>query len=143
MRIITAATILVLSLLMMSCSTLSQQQVATWIDSKTEAPELNVAGSWQSVVSMFAGGWGNASLIQSGPQVNGTLGLYTVEGRVAGKKLYLMILSGNRVYYTAVIEQNKEGALSGMAYSKILPDDPQSRYADRAPIALVRVQGLN
>ena len=143
MRIISTAILIILSLLTMSCSNLSQRQVTTWMDSKSEPPEINVSGSWQSVNSLFTGGWGNAVLTQNESQVNGTLGLYTVEGRVAGKKLFLMILSGNRVYYTAMIEPTKEGTLSGMAYSKILPDDPEfeicrSRTNTASPFERIR-----
>ena len=138
MRPISTVIIMVLSLLIVSCSSLSQRQVVTWMDSKSEPPEINVSGSWESVNSIFAGGWGYANLTQSGSQVIGTLGMYTVEGRVAGKKLFLMILSGSRVYYTAMMEPTKEDTLSGMAFSKALADTPESRYTDRAQILLVR-----
>ena len=138
MRNFPIAIIIVLAFLTVSCSGLTQHEVITWMDTKTEPPGFNVSGSWQSVNGMLNGGWGNASLTQSEAQVSGTLGLYTVEGRVAGRKLYLMILSGNRVYYTATLEPGKGNTLTGMAYAKILPDDPEARYAERAPIQLVR-----
>lgn len=100
---------------------------------------MDVSGAWESTSPFMAGGWGNASLVQMGSKVSGTLGLYTVEGRVAGKQIFLMILSNGQVYYTAILEPTKDGGIAGMAVSKILADDPEAKLAERAPISLVRI----
>jgi len=140
MRLFTLSTGLALSVLLVGCAApaLDQRQVISWLDAKTEAPDLEVAGAWESVNGFMSGGWGNASLVQNGAKVTGTLGLYTVDGKIAGKKLYAMILSGNKVFYTVILEPTKDGALAGTAVAKVLADDPEARTAERAPIQLLR-----
>jgi len=140
MRIFTLSTGLALSALLVACAvpTLDQRQAISWLDAKTEAPDLDVSGAWESVNGFMSGGWGNASLVQNGAKVTGTLGLYTIDGKIAGKKLYAMILSGNKVFYTAILEPTKDGGLAGTAVSKVLADDPEARVAERAPLQLAR-----
>lgn len=112
----------------------------TWLDGKKDVPALDVSGAWESTANYLAGGWGSGVWIQKGAQVTGTLGPYTIEGRVSGKKLYLLILTDGRVHYTAVIEGTADGALLGTAVRKELADadTAEARLADKAPISLVR-----
>jgi hypothetical protein len=88
----------------------------------------------------MAGGWGNANWVQTGSRVIGTLGPYSVEGRVSGKQFFALILSGGRVHYTAILEMTKEGGIAGTAVSNKLADDPEAKFSERAPIILVRTQ---
>jgi len=117
---------------------LDPKQVATWLDSKNEPADLNVSGDWESVANYMAGGWGNAAWVQKGNRVTGTLGPYVFDGRVSGRKLYAMIQSRDRIYYTAVLEIGEDGRLSGMAYPKDLADAESPSLENRAPIMLRR-----
>ena len=112
----------------------------TWLDTKTEAPQINVAGSWESTANYLQGGWGSGVFAQNGAKVSGSLGPYTIDGRVSGKKLYALILTDGYVHYTAVIELTPEGALTGTAVRKQVADadTPETRLADKSGISLVR-----
>ena len=118
----------------------SQKAGLAWLDAKTTAPDLNVSGTWESTTSYWAGGWGKGVWVQKGPEVIGNLGLYTIQGRVAGKQLFVLVCSGNKVYYTAILEPGKDGSLSGIAVTRMLADDPDARTAERLPVALVAVK---
>lgn len=117
---------------------LDQKHVVTWMDSKNEPPAIDVSGVWESTASYWSGGWGSGTWTQHGAQVTGLLGPYTIEGRVSGNRVFAMILSNNRVYYTAIMELTRTGGISGMAVAKYLADAPEARTAERAPIVLVR-----
>jgi hypothetical protein len=64
--------------------------------------------------------------------------MYNIEGKVAGNKAFLMILSGNSVYFTAVLEPTKDGHLAGMAWKGAIVDDPAGRPTEKDPIELQR-----
>ncbi len=99
---------------------------------------MDVSGMWESSNHYMAGGWGSGAWVQTGAKVIGNLGPYTLEGKVSGKKLYLLILSGGKVYYTAILDTTKEGGLAGAAVSSLLADDPEARFAEQSPVLLVR-----
>lgn len=126
--------------LSVSCGGLGRNEVITWFDAKTEQPAINVSGGWESPNSLFNGGWGNGTWLQTGSQVSGQLGLYGIYGKVAGKRLYLSILNGKKVAYTAILELNREGRLEGLAYPKALADSPAARAETPAPVILVKVK---
>jgi len=140
MRLSTLSTGLILCALLVSCAppSIDPRQGFAWLDSKSGEAEMDLSGSWESVDPFVSGGWGNGSLLQKGTQVSGSLGLYSIEGKVIGKKVYVMILSGGRVYYTSILEPTPEGGLSGLAVARMLADDPEARFAEHAPIRLVR-----
>ena len=141
MHLFSLSTGLALAAVLMACAapTVDQQRTISWLDSKTGASDLDVSGAWESANSFLTGGWGNATWVQTGQRVSGTLGInYTIVGKVVGKQLYLIILSGGRVYYTAILEPTKDGGLSGMAIAKMVADDPEARTADHTAIELVR-----
>jgi hypothetical protein len=116
-----------------------QPQVASaWLDSHTEPAALDVSGDWESTADYLAGGWGGGTWIQKGNQVAGGLGPFTIEGRVSGQKLYAVISSGGRIYYTALLEPTKDGGLLGMAYPNQLADAKDLRLTDQAPVSLRR-----
>ncbi|WP_005036010.1 hypothetical protein [Holophaga foetida] len=120
---------------------LDTKTALTWLDSADQAPAIDVGGHWESVRPFMAGGWGSGDWVQSGARVMGSLGLYNVEGRVSGRKLYLVLSSMRRVHYTAVLEPAADGSLQGLATGKALPDSPESRTAEHCPMALQRSQG--
>jgi hypothetical protein len=116
-----------------------QQAATTWLDSHTEPGTFDVSGEWESTAFYLAGGWGSGTWIQNDNQVKGNLGLYIINGRVSGQKLYMLISSGNRVYYTALLEPTKDGGLLvGMAYPNQLADAKDLRLTDQVPVSLRR-----
>jgi len=135
----TAMLALALTFLGIGCRGMNfdQKDVINWMDSKTEAPTIDVSGIWESPSSLWSGGWGGGVWTQQGAQVVGNLGPYTIEGKVSGNRVFAMILSSNRVYYTAIMELTKTGGISGMAVSQYLADAPEARTAERSPIVLV------
>ena len=123
----------------LACSAPNLEQTAAWMDSQQkEAPGIDVSGNWESASGFMTGGWGYGSFSQSGAKVIGSLGMYSLEGRVSGKRLYATISSGSRVYYLAVMEPDAAGALSGIATRKAFPDSPEAKSAEKCPIILVR-----
>lgn len=117
---------------------LNQNIAIAWIDSKNSDPLFDITGSWQSTAHYMAGGWGNGSFFQKSGRINGTLGPYSIEGRISGKQIFMLILSGNRVDYTAILEPTTDGGIAGVAVSRMLADSPEARLAERMPIHLVR-----
>ena len=96
-----------------ACSTALQvKEVDKWLSVRagSTAPSINVSGEWQD--SVYADntfmGWGTGRFEQSGSTVTGNLGQYIIKGMVSGNKLYLVLLTGGTVYYTATLEM-KEG----------------------------------
>jgi len=129
-----------LCLLALACGAprIEPSRAAAWADAKTAAPELNVAGTWESTLGYMSGGWGSGEWIQNGARIAGGLGPFSVEGRIAGHQAYLVFLSRGKVYYTAILEMDKEGGLVGLAYTNALADDPTAQSAEKFPVHLVR-----
>jgi hypothetical protein len=121
-----------------SAPVLSNAQADTWLEAKAGAPDLDVSGAWESTSSFMGGGWGSAAWVQKGSQVYGALGLYDVRGRIAGQKIFLVLSSRQRVYYTAMLEPTKDGGLLGLAIAEGLADAPGQPEKQRAAIMLVR-----
>jgi hypothetical protein len=126
--------------LSVSCGGLGRGEVVAWMDAKTEAPTANFAGSWESLNSYMNGGWGSGTWVQTGARVTGNLGLFGIDGKVAGKKLYIMILNGSKPAYTAILELKEDGKLEGLAFPKVLADSPEARTAQPAPVVLVKAR---
>ncbi len=98
---------------LVACSTALQvTEVDKWLSTKagSTAPVVQVSGDWQD--SVYADntfmGWGAGKFEQSGSTVTGNLGLYIVKGMVSGNKLYLVLMTGGSVYYTATLEMKKD-----------------------------------
>jgi len=139
------APILTLSLLSLlalaGCQHLDPAYARDWVQAAPTAPSsLDLAGTWESTRPYMAGGWGSADITQTGTRFHGTLGPFTLEGKVAGSKAYTLILSGGRVYYTAILEVDAKGDLVGQAVSNALPDSPEAARAEHAPVHLVRTK---
>lgn len=86
----------------------------------------------------MSGGWGSGEWIQNGARITGSLGPFSVEGKIAGRQAYLVILSRGKVYYTTILERDKEGGLVGLAYTNALADDPAAQAAEKFVVHLVR-----
>lgn len=125
--------------IVLGCSRgLKPEQATAWLASQGAQPELNVAGDWESTAYYMAGGWGSGNFVQDGARVFGTLGPYTLEGKVSGKKLYAVLLSNGSVHYTSVLEMIKPNELAGNAVYSMLPNDPKVSIADNTPVHLIR-----
>ena len=124
---------------MVACAPhLTTIQTTTWLETKPERAEMDVSGRWDSGKYLVGAGWGAVQFAQNGSKVVGSIGLYSVEGRVSGQQLYLVLFSGNKAYYTVILDKTKPGELSGMAYSRALAGEPTSHLAERSPMVLTR-----
>lgn len=93
-----------------------------WLQSQARTPEIDVVGVWQSDV------WGGAQLTQNGRSISGTMGNYTVRGRVSGPRAYLLLESGGWIHYTAVLARPSSSTLTGW-YSSSVPYHVGDRQA--------------
>ena len=85
-----------------------------WLSDQSEPAAINVAGNWTS------NDWGHASLTQTGRKIAGTIGGYTVHGVASGGRAYLLIAQGEWYYYSAVLELQRPGLLTGR-FSRAIP----------------------
>jgi len=126
-------------LLLTACTGVNTDVARSWVASQTEPTSINIAGSWESKLSYFAGGWGYAEITQTGSEFHGTLGPYIIEGKISGTKIFTIIMSGSRVDYTAILELDSHNEIIGTAIRKTLPGSPEATNAEHAPFHLVRV----
>jgi len=85
-----------------------------WLSDQTEPAGINLTGSW------ISDDWGRATLLQNGRRVSGSLGGYEVEGVASGQRAYLLIAQGDWYYYSAVLELQRPGLLTGR-FSRAIP----------------------
>ncbi len=71
-----------------------------------EPPEIDVNGKWRDTEGAGTFTWGEGYLRQDQNKITGTMGDYNVIGIVSGKKVYLVFLYKNSVYYTARLEMS-------------------------------------
>ena len=94
---------------------LKQAEIDPWLNNISGGvpPAMDLSGAWYDDKGNFMFGWGEGQLRQEQGRLTGAIGNYNVKGRVGGKKVYLVFLSGGKVYYTARLEQFDEGVLTG------------------------------
>ena len=85
-----------------------------WLSDQSEPAAINVTGNWTS------NDWGHASFTQTGRKITGTIGGYTVHGVASGARAYLLIAQGEWYYYSAVLEIQRPGLLTGR-FSRAIP----------------------
>jgi hypothetical protein len=85
-----------------------------WLSDQTNAAEINIAGKWTS------NDWGDVSFTQAGRNIRGTIGSYTVHGVASGSSAYLLIAQGDWYYYSAVLQLQRPGLLTGR-FSRAIP----------------------
>jgi len=73
-----------------------------------EAPEIDITGKWRDTQGTGSFTWGEGHLRQEQNKVTGVIGDYKVIGIVSGKKVYLVFLYRDRVYYTACLEMSQD-----------------------------------
>ena len=100
---------LILSLIFVISCALKQKEIDPWLNtiSGGKPPEIDVTGKWHDAQgaqgsSLFS--WGEGHLRQEQSKIRGAIGGYDIKGVVSGKIVYLVFLSGGRVYYTARLE---------------------------------------
>jgi hypothetical protein len=86
-----------------------------WLDAQTDAPAMNVDGTWNSDV------FNDIHLVQAvgSRDVIGVGYGYSLTGVVSGKRLYLLFTSGNTVEFCAVLNSGSDGSLMGSYSSKV------------------------
>ncbi len=85
-----------------------------WLSDQAEPAGINIAGNW------ISDDWGRASFVQNGRRVTGLIGGYSVTGVVSGDRAYLLIAQGEWYYYSAVLEVQRPGLLTGR-FSRAIP----------------------
>lgn len=114
------------TLLLAGCSsTLTRSDAAPWLDQRAGKSEYDISGRWDSG-SSWSGSWGEANFIQDGARFYGQLGSYNVEGAVNGNAMYLALSAGKRVYYTALLKRDADGAYAGKVVQDILVDSARA-----------------
>lgn len=117
-KMICGSFLFLICMLLASCTTgLKQSEIDPWLAdiSGANPPEINIEGRWHDadVDPNTAFGWGRGSFDQNNGKLEGRLGNYNVTGTVSGNKVYMVFLSGGRVYYTARLEMKEKGMLRG------------------------------
>ena len=94
----------------------NQAATSSWLKSSGGRPDMRISGAWEALET----GWGGAGrFVQTGNQITGALGNYTVRGVVNGTTAYLAFESSGWTYYTAVLK--KRGNTLGGFYSGEVP----------------------
>jgi hypothetical protein len=99
---------LTLSLIfVISCTrALKQEQINPWLNtiSGGEPPKIEITGRWRDTQGSGFFTWGEGYLHQEQNKISGVIGDYNIEGVVSGKTVYLVLLYGGIVHYTARLE---------------------------------------
>jgi hypothetical protein len=97
-----------LLIFVISCThgALKQEEINPWLNSISggKPAEIDVTGKWRDTQGTGFFTWGEGYLRQEKGKISGVIGDYNIEGVVSGKIIYLVFLSGGRVYYTARLE---------------------------------------
>ena len=103
-------TLLLVFLISCSHGALKQEEINPWLNtiSGGKPPEIDITGKWQDVQGTSFFTWGEGYLRQEKNKISGAIGDYNIEGVVSGKIVYLVFLSGGRVYYTARLEMFRD-----------------------------------
>lgn len=109
-------------------STLTRSDATPWLDLRAGAADYDISGRWESG-SSWSGSWGEANFIQDGARFYGQLGSYNVEGAVNGNAMYLALSAGKRVYYTALLKRDADGAYAGKVMQDTIVDGPRADSA--------------
>jgi hypothetical protein len=88
---------------------------ADWLEANRGSASTSVAGTWESI----GDSWGSIRLVQSGSNISGAIGSYTVKGVMRGSRAYLLLSSNGWIYYTAILNRSGD-ALIGF-YSSSVP----------------------
>src|SRR5208337_1674560 len=97
--------LLTLSLIFVISCALKQTEIDPWLNtiSGGKPAEIDITGKWRNAEGGWFG-WGEGYLRQEQNTISGAIGDYNIKGVVSGQRVYLVFLSGGRVYYTARLE---------------------------------------
>lgn len=87
-----------------------------WLAAQTGSASGDVSGSWKDATR---DDWGEASLVQRGNKITGTLGSYEVEGVMVGPRVFLALKADDWYYYS--VEAIYKGSLLEGYYSRGVP----------------------
>ncbi len=108
MRSLSTVFFALLLIFVISCThgALKQEEINPWLNtiSGGKPAEIDITGKWHDTQGTGFFTWGEGYLRQERNKISGTIGDYNIEGVVSGKTVYLVFLSGGRVYYTARLE---------------------------------------
>jgi hypothetical protein len=125
-----AAFLLLCALLLASCS-MSMQQGKAWLDTKTDAPTLNVSGTWMCQEFSMA------QLNQEGRDITGAFyGGGLIKGVASGDSIYLLIYDTDTVLYTATLKSVDQKTMKGEYVRGYLYNQDK---LIRRPIGLVKM----
>lgn len=127
-----------LVLTMSACGGLTREDTNAWLDTKIGPANINLTGEWDTG-GVWTGGWGKGSFIQEGRKFSGTLGLYFAEGTVSDDEIYMVIFSGKKIYYTALLKKVDSETYMGRAVEKAIVDSLDSRNANTYVLKMKRI----
>lgn len=109
------------SLLLVACNSPQRYQAnksaaQAWLEADRTSAAANLTGAWADATDHE---WGQASLVQKGDRVSGTLGNYEVDGVVTGARVNLA-LKHHGWYYYSVVAVIRNGVIEGY-YSRAFP----------------------
>ena len=101
----------------MACSsTLRREEFNSWLGkvSDNNPPAINIEGKWHDAQFDFKFarftpiGWGQGNFEQDGAFFDGELGRYSIKGQVSGRSVYMVMLYGGTVEYTAKLRLRRD-----------------------------------
>jgi hypothetical protein len=136
MKSIRIFAVCVLALVLSACG-LTRSDTNAWLNQKHGPVTVDMTGDWDAG-GVWSGGWGKGTFVQEGNRFSGTLGLYYAEGVVSGNDVYLVIYSGRKVYYTALLRREGRDRYIGKATAKTIVDGPKAKSASTFVISMKR-----
>ena len=88
----------------------------SWLSGKAGTARGDVSGAWRDGTREA---WGDASLVQRGNKITGTLGDYEVDGVMNGSRVLLALKTDDWYYYS--VEALHKGAVLEGRYSRGVP----------------------
>ena len=131
--LLTAAVVIVFS----GCNsparfTRNHADTQAWLAPHTAKASLDVSGNWSSV------DWGTTYFGQSGRNVTGSTGEFTVKGVVSGDRAYLTLWDADWCYHTMTIGSGGRGVLTG-TWTHEPPPAGKARSGKQYPVEFRRV----
>ncbi len=129
-----------LALTLAACAaTLTKVDTNPWLDARAGSNDYDIAGRWDTGGS-WGGNWGEANFIQDGARFYGQMGSYYVDGSLNGNYLYLVLSSGRKVYYTAMLKREADGSYAGKVADGYVVDGPGADTAGYQVMILRRLK---
>ena len=88
----------------------------SWLSGKAGIGRGDVSGAWRDATREA---WGDASLVQRGNKITGTLGDYEVDGVMNGSRVFLALKADDWYYYS--VEALHKGPVLEGFYSRGVP----------------------